>query len=248
MTVLRKMTWVELKLFLREPLTVIFTLALPLVVLFILGGVFGNTPDPEGMVYRGVGAMDYYVPAYIGLVIASVGLVGLPMHLAAYRERGVLRRFKASSVPAGNVVGSQVAVTLISAAAGSLLLMAAARLAYSFQAPHAPEQVVLAFVLAALSFSALGVLLGALLPTARAAQGAGILLWFVMLFIGGAGPPPEVLTDSMRFVAQLTPLQHAITLLQDPWLGFGWNWRETLVVAGITAGSALIALRFFRWE
>lgn len=242
------LTWVEVKLFLREPLTVIFTLALPLVSLFILGGVFGNTPDPEGAVYRGVGAMDYYVPAYIGLVLASVGLVGLPVHLAGYRERGVLRRFRASSVRAGTVVGSQVAVTLASATAGSLLLIAAARLVYTYHAPQAVAQVVLAFVLGALAFSALGVLLGALLPTARAAQGAGVLLWFVMLFIGGAGPPPEVLTGSMQFLGRLTPLQHVITLLQDPWLGFGWNWTETLVVAGIGVISAAVTLRYFRWE
>lgn len=245
---LGKTTWVELKLFLREPLTVIFTLALPLVSLFILGGVFGNTPDPEGAVYRGVGAMDYYVPAYIGLVVASVGLVGLPVHLAGYRERGVLRRFRASSVPATTVVGSQVAVTVVIAIVGSVLLVIAARLAYTFQAPHDPARVILAFFLGALAFSALGVLLGALLPTARAAQGAGILLWFIMLFIGGAGPPPEVLTDSMAFVGRLTPLRHVIFLLQDPWLGFGWNWTETAIVAGIAAVAGVVSLRFFRWE
>ena len=57
MQALMKTTWVELKLFAREPLTMLFTFAIPLVFLFVLGGVFGNTPDPN--VYRGFGAMDY---------------------------------------------------------------------------------------------------------------------------------------------------------------------------------------------
>jgi ABC-2 type transport system permease protein len=63
-----KSTAVEAKLFLREPLTVAFTLALPLLFLFVMGGVFGNKADPQ--YYRGAGALDYYVPAYCGLVTA----------------------------------------------------------------------------------------------------------------------------------------------------------------------------------
>ena len=59
MRTLFKLTWVEIKLFIREPITVVFTLALPIIFLFVMGGVFGNTPNPE--IYRGVGAMDYYM-------------------------------------------------------------------------------------------------------------------------------------------------------------------------------------------
>lgn len=245
MRALARTSWVELKLFAREPLTVVFTLALPLVLLFVLGSVFGNTPDPE--VYRGVGAMDYYVPAYAGLVIASLGLIALPTHLADYRERGILRRFRASSVPLPSVFGAHVVVTIVSAAVGSLLLMAVAVLTYDIRAPESPAGFAGAFLLSALSFSAIGALLGAALPTARAAQGAGVLLWFVMLIIAGAGPPPEVLTEATRAVADATPLRHVILLLQDPWLGFGWNTTETLIVLAWLAGSgALAALQLRR--
>src|SRR4030042_6524533 len=123
---LAKMTWLELKLFAREPSTVIFTRAIPLIFLFIMGGVFGNTPDTgdEGFIaFRGVGPMDYYLPAYIALVVASLGLIGLPVHLAAYREKGVLRRFRASSVGLRNVLGSQAAVMFAMAVLGSVLLV-----------------------------------------------------------------------------------------------------------------------------
>lgn len=244
MRALARTSWVELKLFAREPLTVVFTLALPLVLLFVLGSVFGNTPDPE--VYRGVGAMDYYVPAYTGLVIASLGLIALPTHLAGYRERGILRRFRASSVPLSSVFGAHVVVTVVSAAVGSVLLMAVAALTYDIRAPESPAGFAGAFLLSALSFSAIGVLLGAALPTARAAQGAGVLLWFVMLIIAGAGPPPEVLTEATRAVADATPLRHVILLLQDPWLGFGWNTTETLIVLAWLAGSAALAALLLR--
>ena len=105
MSTLAKMIWVEIKLFVREPVTVFFVFALPLLMLFVLGEVFGNTPDPEGRVFRGVGPMDFYVPAYVGLVITSIGMLALPVHLAGYRERGVLRRFRASALSVWVVIG-----------------------------------------------------------------------------------------------------------------------------------------------
>lgn len=253
MRLLRKMAWVELKLFLREPLTVVFTLAFPLIILVILGGVFGNTPNQTDaetgeIVWRGAGPMDYYVPSYLGLVIAAVGLVGLPPHLAAYRERGVLRRFRASSIPARVLVGAQTLVTLAVAVAGCVLLLVVAALAYDISRPAAPLLVLAAYLLTVLEFAALGVLMGSVLPTARAAQGAGLLLWFGMMFVAGAGPPPEVLTEWMRTVADFTPLYHASVLLQDAWLGFGWNSTEALVGVGVLVVSSAAALRFFRWE
>ncbi len=244
MRALARTTWVELKLFRREPLTVAVTLGLPLVLLFVLGGVFGNEPDPE--VYRGVGPMDYYVPAYIGLVIASLGLVGLPAHLSAYRERGVLRRYRASSVPMWTVIGAQVMVTVIVALLGSALLIAVAAPTYDIHFPKSIPLVLGGFLISALSFSAIGVLLGSAFPTSRAAQGAGLMLWFVMMILGGAGPPPEVLTEGMRAVGDATPVRHVILLLQDAWLGFGWDWTQALIVVAFLAGAGVLTVLLSR--
>jgi ABC-2 type transport system permease protein len=105
-----------------------------------------------------------------------------------------------------------------------------------------------AFALSALSLSAVGVLLGGVLPTARAAQGAGLLLLFVMFMLGGGGPPREVMTDSMRLAGDFLPLTHVVTLLQDPWNGFGWNAGELGIVAGVMVAAGLLATRVFRWE
>jgi len=243
--ILAKMTWLELKLFLREPLTVLFALVLPLLVLFVMGGVFGNEADAD--VYRGVGAMNYYVPAYIALVAASVGLISLPTHLAGNRERGVLKRYRASSMPSWAVVGAQVAVTFLISTVSALILVLAATSAYDVTGPDDPLLVIAGFALVALAFSSLGVLLGALLPSPRSAQALGVMLWFVMLMVGGAGPPPEVLTGAMRTVGDLTPLLHAVRSMQDGWLGLDavYSW---LVIGVLTLVSAAASVRFFRWE
>ena len=248
MQTLAKLTWVEIKLFVREPITMVFTFVLPLIFLFVMGGVFGNTPDPEGEIYRGVGPIDYYVPAYIGLVIASIGVVALPVHLTAYRERGILRRFRASSISVWTVFGSQVVVSFAISTLGVILLLVAAMPVYEAALPKSPGLVIAAFVLSVFSFSALGVFLGAILPTTRAAQGLGLILFFVMMILSGAGPPREVMTEVMHWIADATPLRYVILMLQDPWLGFGWNTPASLVVAGIMVMAILLSTRFFRWE
>jgi ABC-2 type transport system permease protein len=246
MKTLAKLTWVEIKLFIREPITVVFTLALPIIFLFVMGGVFGNTPSAN--VYRGVGAMNYYVPAYFALVIAAIGVVALPVHLTAYRERGVLRRWRASSISVPALFGSQLLVSFIIALLGSVLVYVLAMVAYAPEAPRSVALLVPAFVLGTLCFSALGFFLGAVLPSTRSAQGLGLILFFVMMILGGAGPPPEVLTGAMRTIGNFTIIRHVILMLQDPYLGFGWRTSASLIVGGITAASAVLAWRFFRWE
>ena len=246
MKTLLKLTWVETKLFIREPVTVVFTLALPIIFLFVMGGVFGNTPDAS--IYRGVGAMDYYMPAYYALVMMAIGTVALPVHLAGYRDRGILRRLRAAGISIWAVMGSQLLVSFLIALAGSILVTVCGYLAYSPSPPQNYLFLVIAFIIGTISFSALGFFLGAVLPSTRSAQGVGLILFFVMMILGGAGPPPEVMTSVMRYVGDSTPMHWAILMLQDPWLGFGWHLNASLIVAGITVVSAGLAARFFRWE
>ena len=248
MSTLRKLTWMELKLFMREPITVIFTLALPLIILFVLGQAFGNTPDPEGDVFRGAGPMDYYTPAYIALVMASIGLIALPVHLAAYREKGVLRRLRASSVSVWTIFGSHLLVSFAIALVSAVILGIASWLAYDIDFPASFGLLIPAFIVGVLTFTAVGVFLGAVLPTARAAQGVGLLLFFLMMFISGAAPPPEVLGQPLVGMGEATPLKHAIILIQDPWLDLGWNNAALGILVAFMGVAAIASARFFRWE
>lgn len=237
-----------MKLFVREPITMVFTFALPIIFVLVMGGVFGNTPDPEGVIYRGVGPMDFYVPAYVGLIIASIGVVAMPVHLTGYRERGVLRRLKASSISIWSVFGAQTMVSFAISILGAILVVVVSILAYDAALAEIPGMFILAFIISTVCFASIGILLGAIFPTTRAAQGIGLLLFFVMMILGGAGPPREVMTEAMHYVADITPLRYVILLLQDPWLGFGWDIKSMFTVLGITVVAAVLTLRFFKWE
>jgi len=249
---LGRLTWIEMKLFVRDPLAVIFTFAFPIFMLVVLAGVFGNeidASDPEDFeAWRGVGPIDYYAPAYVGLVMASVGLIVLPLRLAGYRERGVLRRFQAAGLPLEAVIGSQVLLGLALAVVGAVAISVGARVGYGAALPESWPGVAAAFAVGLVCFLLLGIALGAVLPTARSAQGAGIILFFVMMMLGGAGPPRGVLTGPMLLLSDVLPLTHVVLTLQGPWLGDGWDGAASGAAAAFSAASAVVALRFFRWQ
>jgi ABC-2 type transport system permease protein len=232
---LRAMTWVELKLFVREPLTVMFVLVLPLVVLYVLNGVFGSQPDPT--VWQGLSPIDFYTSAYVALVAATAGVLSLPVHLAGYREQGILRRFRASAVRPTALVGAHMAVTVLIATAGAVLLTVVSVVAYDAALPEDWGGVVAAYLVTAVAFAGLGALLGFLIPTARAAQGLGVLLFFVFMMLGGAGPPKEVLPTALSRIADGIPVTHAGDLLRGPWMGEGWDGQALLFLLAMLAVS-----------
>jgi len=247
--VVLKLTWVELKLFLREPMTLVFTFAFPVVLLFVMGEIFGaRTPQSGDELFAGVAPLDYYVPAYVALATMSVGIIMLPARLAAYRSDGVLRRFRASLVPVSAVLGSQVLAGLVLAFIGALLVWFSGNAVYEVRFPGDPLQVVVAFLASVAAFSALGTLMGALLKSSRAAQGAGLMLFFVMLFLSGAGPPTEVMSATMLRIADFLPLTYAVNALQDAWNARGWDRQAYAVLGAITLVAGWLSLRLYNWD
>ena len=178
----------------------------------------------------------------------AIGTVALPVHLAGYRERGVLRRLRASSFSVWTVLGSQLLVSFVIAIAGSILVTVIGFLAYHPHMPVYPLQLVAAFVLGIVCFTCFGFFLGAVLPSTRSTQGIGLILFFIMMILGGAGPPMEVMSTPMQVIGEITPMHWVIYMLQNPWLGFSWYTSASLITAGVTVVSALLAARFFRWE
>ena len=248
------MARVELRLFRREPFSIVFVLAFPLMMMMLLSAVFGNDEadarDIENgmLVWRGVTPANYYTAASVAAIIAALGLMTLPTNLAGYRERGILRRMRASSVPAWVIVGAQLTLALVTFVAGALIMSLVARFAYDAMVPEDVIGVVVALVLGALAFGAIGLLLATVVRGSRAAQGIGLLLFIGMWLISGTAPPRAVLPASMRDIGGALPLSHLVIAIQDPWFGTGWAWGDLAVLAAVAIGAGVPALYFFRWD
>ncbi|MFG1840302.1 ABC transporter permease [Micromonospora sp. NPDC049175] len=235
-----RIVWTEIKLLGREPITLLMSLAFPALLLVLLAGSFGNEPDPE---MGGIGGVDFYVPVYAAAAIAVMGFLGVPTHLAAYRERGVLRRFRAAGVSAWPLAGAQIIVTALMAAVAAALMIAIGFGGYDLNAPSSALGVLAGFLVGTLAFAALGVLLGTLLPTARAAQGVGLLLFFGLFFIAGGGPPPYLLPDALNTAVDFTPMGPLMDAVGDPWHGAGFNPTAVAVLLGMAVVATLLAVR-----
>lgn len=240
-----KLTWVELKLFTREPFAVIFTFAFPLIVLTVLINSF--QPEDDG--FGGFGdalPSDYYLASYVGVVIAAVGLIALPVHIATYRERGILRRFRASSLATWTTVGAQAVVGLLITIASSAALIAFGMVLYDASFPESPGLALVGFIAGTIAFLSLGVLLGLVTRNARAAQAVGMMLFFPMFLMSGAGPPQDIMSGGMRAVSDILPLTWVVRSLQDPWLGEGLDWTYPgilLLLLAVTIGTSLPLFR-----
>lgn len=245
MTEAWKMTKTELKLFLRDPIAAFFTLLFPLMMLFLFGSIFGNEPDPD---LGGRGQVDVSVPGYIGVIIATTAILGLPINLASYRAGGILRRFRATPLRPSVVLGSQVAVGALFTTLGSALLIVAGRIFFGLHLPEQPAVVLGAFLLSSASIYAFGFILASVLPTARTAQSTGMVVLFPMMFLSGAALPRPLLSETIQDVAQALPLSHVVTLMNDAWSGAGWNPTAALVLVGVMVAGVGLSARLFRWE
>jgi ABC-2 type transport system permease protein len=238
------LTWTESKLFLREPTVTFFTLAFPLLLLFAFGAIFGNDP---GSAPGNAGYATYALPGYVALTIGSLGLLSLPTALAIYRDQGILRRFRVTPLRPTAVLGSQAIVHLLMLLVSVVLLVGAGVLAYDVPMPGRPLLALASVLLATLSFLAVGFLLGAVLPTARAAQAVGNALFFPMLFLSGAAIPQFMFPEWLKTASAALPLTHATWLLQDAWLQGQWNGSSSLVLVGMGLACAGLAASVFRW-
>jgi len=246
------MTRTEFRLFRREPFSVVFVLAFPLMMMVLLAAVFGNNQADahkiqNGMLmWRSVTPANYYTAASVAVIVAALGLMTLPITLASYRQHGILRRFHASSVSASTLVGSQLTVAFVTFVAGTVVLAIVARFAYGAMLPRNVLGVVVALLAGTAAFGAIGLLLATVIRTSRSAQGIGLMLFFVLWLISGTAPPRAVLPTGLRDVGNLFPLTHLVTAVQNAWFGFGWAGTDLAVLAAYAVIVGVPALWLFR--
>ncbi|WP_236654712.1 ABC transporter permease [Streptacidiphilus anmyonensis] len=245
------MSRTEFRLFRREPFSVVFVLAFPLMMMVLLAAVFGNNQAKAGeiqngmLVWRGVTPANYYTAASVAVIVAAIGLMTLPITLTSYRERGILRRFRASSVPPWILVSALLTVALATFVAGTLVMALVARLAYHAMLPKDFLGVAVALLAGTAAFGAIGLLLATLLRTSRSAQGIGLMLFFALWLISGTAPPRAVLPTGLRDVGSALPLTHLVTAVQNAWFGFGWAGADLAVLAAYAIAAGLPALWLF---
>ena len=244
---LLKMTWMESKLFLREPASAFFTLIFPLIYLFMYGAISGNEPTP---MYGGRGTIDAAIPSLTAVIISMAGLMSTTITMATYREKGILRRLGTTPIGPLIVLAAQVIVVFSMTCLGMLLLIAAGILVYHVRFEGNAFSMLTGFILSSLSFFGLGFILAGTMPTVRSAWVVAMVLLYPMLFLSGAFFSVELLPAAVQKVSAFMPLTYVVNLLSGLWTGEPWgdHLLDVGVLAGMLVLGIIISVKTFRWE
>lgn len=235
----------ELKLYWRSRELAFFTFLLPIVIFFLLGSVYGeDTID-------GVKGSRYLLAGMLGYGVVATTFAGLSIVLVVRREAGILKRLRATPLPAWVYIGAVLVSTLFVFAIEAIALVLLARAVFGVPLPHHLFSLVLALLLSALAFTALGLAITALVRSAEGSSAVVNAIYLPMLFISGSFFSPHSFPRFLRAIADVLPLTYVIRLVRDITLHGHEIWSRggsVGVIAAWGAVGAVAAVRGFRWE
>jgi ABC-2 type transport system permease protein len=242
----RRVVLTEMRLTLREPIALVWGVGMPVVLVVVFGSIPAFQEPLPGQ--GGMTLFDAYAPVLVLVVLAMLGLVGLPIPLASYRELGVLRRMSTTPVPPSRLLAAQLVVNLASAGVALVLIASIGASAFGLPLPRHAAGFVLTLILATACLFSIGLCVAALARTGRAAAAIGNALFFPLAFFAGLWFPQQVMPTTLATIARLTPTGAAVDALNATMAGDFPTARSLLLLVGFTTVFGLIAVRAFRWE
>src|ERR1700736_1850344 len=243
-----KLTWIEIKIFLREPLGAIGTIVIPVVIFLVVGRALGR-----GLSAQSPGANSFVrvgLPVLASLLIAMSAVLSLVTIISIYREGGILKRLRATPLRPQTILTAHVMVKLILTAATLVLMMLAGKRYYPVGV-HAPLfSFTIALVISTCSILSIGFLIASIVPTARFAQPIGAIILYPMFGVSGLFVPVASLPPVAHAASRVLPLTYAVHLLQGIWTGDAWS-AHIGDIAALAVGFVVctaVSTKVFRWE
>lgn len=240
-------TLTELKLNLRDPMMVFWSIAFPSLWVGLFGSIFSE-PMP-GFDYEGLSYANFLLPGGIGIVIVASAFIGMPINLTTYRETGVLKRLRvtplrASTLALGFTISQFLFITL-----GIFVLFVVSKIFFDIQVIGSWLTLIGVIILGMITFLVLGSTIGSVAGSWRAATIIAQLIFIPMLFLSNLFMPVDIFPSWLQPVCKVLPLTPLNMLLRD--IVYGKQLEELWhlgILAGWLAIGVIITLRFFKWE
>ncbi len=235
----------QLLLYRRSKELAFFTFLLPLILFVLLGSTYGNDK------INGVRGADFLEAGMLGYGLVSTTFAGLAIFLVIRRESGILKRVRATPLPAWAYLAAVLSATLIAFAVSCVCMIAIGRLLFSVDLPTRWLSLVLTLALGAAAFAALGLGMTAAVRSAEGASATVNAVYLPVAFISGAFFSPHSFPSFLRAIADVLPLTYFIRLTRDVMLHGPQIWDNPADVAVILLWGAIgaaVALWRFRWE
>lgn len=237
----------ELKLSLRGMDMVIFAICMPVVMTVILGIIYGSKPAFDGAEYT---FLAQSFGALATIAICAGGVMGLPLLVADYRHKKILKRFRVTPVSPAVILAVHVVVYAIYSVVSLILVYLAAALLFGYRMPGSCLHFLGSYLLIMLSMFSIGMMVGGIARDQKTAGMIASLLYFPMLIFSGATLPYEVMPQTLQKVADIMPLTQGIKLLKAASLGIpaGEVMLPIIVMVVLAVICIVISIRFFKWE
>src|SRR5262245_64422633 len=245
---LLKLTWIEIKIFLREPAGAFGTIFVPVLTFMVVGRLAGRT-----LASRSPTMIDFVrvgVPVFASILISLSAVLSLVMIISIYREGGILKRLRATPLRPHTILTAHVIVKLLLTAVTLVLMMLAGRRYYPVGV-HVPlVSFTAALLVSTWSILSIGFIIASIVPTARFAQPVGAAILYPMIARSGLFVPVPALPPAMRLIARALPLTYAVNLLRGIWNGDAWSAHIGDVTVLVIAFAVCMAVssKVFRWE
>ncbi|HJR58431.1 MAG TPA: ABC transporter permease [Vicinamibacterales bacterium] len=242
-----RLTWLEVKIFVREPLGVLGTVVVPVLVFVVLARMLRPRGEPVPDEMPPVFSSD--LPILFSVLIAANAVLSLVTIIAIYREGGILKRLRATPLRPHTILTAHVLVKLLFTAFTLGLLLLAGRQYFPVEADVPVVSFTLALLFSTVSIISLGFLIASVVPTARFAQPVGTLIIYPMLGVSGLFVAVESLPPLLQALARGLPFTYAVSLLRGIWHGAGWSSHvgDVFVLTLLFVVFTALSARFFRW-
>jgi ABC-2 type transport system permease protein len=241
-----KLTWVEIRIFMREPLGLFAAIGVPFTMFLVLGRSVSTSTDHA----RATQFVALDLPLFVSIFISINAALSLIAVISIYREGGILKRLRATPLRPPAILGAHVLVKLFFTGISLSLTILAGRRFYPVTLHPHVAGFALAVVVTTLAILCMGFVVASMVPTARFAQLIGSIVFYPMLAVSGMFVPLASMPRSLALLGSVLPMSHAVALLRGAWVGTGW--LELLPHLGALALTIAISLalttRVFRWE
>src|SRR6266850_6423444 len=224
-----KLTWIEIKIFMREPLGAFGTIGFPVLVFIVVGRIAGGRVPASSL--RGNNFIRVGLPVLASLLITISAVLSLVTIISIYREGGILKRLRATPLRPQTILTAHVIVKLLLTAVTLVLMMLAGKRYYPVDVRVPLVSFAAALLVSTWSILSIGFLIASVVPTARFAQPVGAAIMYPMIALSGLFVPVDAMPPAMQTLSRLLPLTYAVSLLRGIWNGDAWSAHVTDVAA-----------------
>jgi ABC-2 type transport system permease protein len=242
------LTWIEIKIFLREPLGAFGTIGIPVLVFVVVGRVAGRGLAPSSFAANGF--IRVGLPVFASVLIALSAVLSLVTIISIYREGGILKRLRATPLRPQTILSAHVLVKLLLTAVTLILMVLAGKRFYPAGVNVPVFGFAIALLISTFSMLSIGFLIASIVPTARFAQPIGAAILYPMIGLSGLFVPVESLPQALQTVARVMPLTYTVSLLQGIWKGDSWSAHlgDVAALAIVFVVCLALSAKVFRWE